>query len=122
MGGLSPVGWVVGGAAIFMGVLVVAGIAYAVMRALLLRRTVKNTSKRVTPVTAGISAGLNQIDVGVATAQAGAEQLSRELEELRVSVAELRVIGHHLRVAFAEISGPIGWVGGIRALIKFRAR
>ena len=115
-------GWVIGGSAIFMGVLIIAGIGYAVMRAVLLRRTVKSTSKRITPIANGISAGMRDIDRGVATAQQGAEELSRELEELRVSVAELRVIGRRLHVALAELSGPIGWVGGIRALIKFRRR
>lgn len=106
----------------FMGVLIVVGIAYVVLRALLLRRTVKATSKRVRPLTQGISAGMRDIDAGVARAQAGAETLNQEIEELRVSVAELRVIGRHLQVAFAEISGPLGWLAGIRALIKFRGR
>lgn len=115
-------GWVIGGSAIFMGVLIIVGIAYAVMRALLLRRTVKATTKRVGPLTDGISAGLRDIDAGVARAQAGAEELNRELEELRVSVAELRVIGRHAQVAFAQMSGPLGWFAGIRALIKFRGR
>ncbi len=115
-------GWTVGGAAIFMGVLIVAGISYAVIRALLLRRTVKSTGKRVRPITDGISAGLRDIDRGVATAQAGAARLSRELEELRVSVEELRVIGRYLHVALAEVRGPLGWIGGIRAVIKFRGR
>lgn len=115
-------GWVIGGSAIFMGVLIAAGIAYAVMRALLLRRTVKSTSKQIGPLKEGISAGLRDIDAGVARAQAGAEELNRELEELRVSVAELRVIGRHAHVALTELSGPFGWLAGIRALIKFRGR
>jgi len=116
------VGWVIGGSAIFMGVLIVLGIGYAVIRALLLRRTVKSTGKRVAPLTAGISAGMRDIDAGVARAQAGAETLNHEIEELRVSVAELRVIAGHAQVAFAEIRGPLGWLAGIRALIKFRGR
>ena len=115
-------GWVIGGSAIFMGVLIAAGIAYAAVRALLLRRTVKNTSKRVAPLKAGIDAGMRDIDAGVARAQAGAETLNHEIEQLRVSVAELRVILRHAQTAFAEISGPLGWLAGIRALIKFRGR
>jgi hypothetical protein len=102
--------------------LIVAGIAYAAVRAMLLRRTVKSTAKRVDPLKAGISAGMRDIDTGVARAQAGAETLNKEIEELRVSVAELRVIGKYAQVAFAEISGPLGWLAGIRALIKFRGR
>ena len=65
---------------------------------------------------------MRDIDAGVARAQAGADELSREIEELRVSVAELQVIGHHASVAFADLRGPLGWLAGIRALAKFRGR
>lgn len=115
-------GWVMGGSAIVMGVLIAAGIAYAAIRAVLLRRTVKSTTKRIAPLQAGITAGMRDIDAGVVRAQAGAETLNKEIEELRVAVAELRVIVRHAHVAFAEISGPLGWLAGIRALIRFRGR
>ena len=115
-------GWVIGGSAIFMGVLIGSGIAYAVIRALLLRRTVKSSGKRIAPLRDGISGGMRDIDAGVARAQAGAETLNHEIEALRVSVAELRVIARHAQMAFTQISGPLGWLAGIRALIKFRGR
>ncbi len=105
-------GWVVGGSAIAMGALILAGLAFAVVLA----------SRQITPRVEGISAGMRDIDAGVARAQAGADELSREIEELRVSVAELQVIGHHASVAFADLRGPLGWLAGIRALAKFRGR
>ena len=115
-------GWVVGGSAIAMGALILAGLAFAVVRGLILRRRVKSASRLITPLVEGISAGMRDIDAGVARAQAGADELSREIEELRVSVAELQVIGHHASVAFADLRGPLGWLAGIRALAKFRGR
>ncbi len=115
-------GWVVGGSAIAMGALILAGLAFAVVRGLILRRRVKSASRQITPVAESIRAGMRDIDAGVARAQAGADELSREIEELRVSVAELRVIGHHASVAFADLRGPLGWLAGIRALAKFRGR
>ncbi len=115
-------GWVIGGSAIAMGVLTVAGLAYVSFRAILLRRRMKDASKRVAPLTAGISAGVTDIEAGVTRAQAGADTLSKEFAELQVSVAELRVIGRHAQVAFAASKGPLGWLAGIRALVKFSRR
>jgi len=116
------VGWVVAGSAIAMGAIIVAGLAFAVVRGLILRRRVKLASRQITPLVEGISAGMRDIDAGVARAQAGADELSREIEELRVSVAELQVIGHYASAAFADLRGPLGWLAGIRALAKFRGR
>lgn len=115
-------GWVVGGAAILMGVLVVAGLAIALVRGLGLRRQVKRASGRITPLADGISEGLADIESGIARAEAGVGELSREVDALRVSVAELQVIGRHVSVVAADLRGPLGWVAGVRALVKFRHR
>lgn len=115
-------GWVVAGAAILMGVLILAGLAIALVRGLGLRRQVKRASGRITPLADGISVGLKDIESGIVRAQVGVGQLSREVDELRVSVAELQVIGRHVSLVAAGLRGPVGWLAGIRALVKFRHR
>lgn len=119
---MSWVGWTVAGCAMAMGVFILAGATIAVVRGVLLRRRVSSTSRVVSPLVDGISAGLSDIERGVARAEAGATELSKGIEDLRVSVAELQVIGRHAAVAFGHIRGPLGWVAGIRALIKYRGR
>jgi len=119
---MSWVGWAVTGSAIAMVALITAGLAIAVVRGILLKRRVSATSRTVSPLVEGISVGLSDIERGVARAEAGAAVLSRDIEDLRVSVAELQVIGHHAAVAFGHIRGPLGWVAGVRSLIKYRGR
>ena len=114
------VGWIVIGALITMGVLTVAGAAIAVVRGVRLRRRIAQTSVIVTPLTSGIAAVVDDIGTGVARAQTAAANLSSKIEELRVPLAELRVIGRYASVAFTGIRGPLGWIAGIRALIKYR--
>lgn len=115
-------GWVIGGSAILMGVLVFAGLAIALVRGLRLRRQVKRASGRITPLADGISTGLKDIESGIVRARVGVGHLSREVDELRVSVAELQVIGRHVSLVAAGLHGPLGWLAGIRALAKFRRR
>jgi hypothetical protein len=119
---MSWVGWAVTGSAIAMVALITAGLVIAVVRGILLKRRVSATSRTVSPLVEGISAGLSDIERGVARAEAGAAALSRDIEDLRVSVAELQVIGHHAALAFGHIRGPLGWVAGVRSLIKYRGR
>jgi uncharacterized membrane protein YecN with MAPEG domain len=90
-------GWTISGAAIALGVLVLAGLAIAVVRGLMLKRR-------------------------IARAEGGAAELSREIERLRVPVAELQVISRYAWLAIVEIKGPLGWIAGIRALIRSRGR
>jgi hypothetical protein len=115
-------GWTIAGSAIAMGVLVALGVAYAVLKGLRLKRRVSWASRTVDPILAGIGAGVDDIGRGVARAEAGAADLSHEVEDLRVSVLELRVIGHHLLLALQDLRGPLGWIAGVRALIRFRGR
>jgi hypothetical protein len=119
---MSWLGWTVTGSAIAMAVLIAAGIVIAVVRGILLKRRVSAASRAVSPLIEGISAGLSDIERGVARAEAGAATLSREIEDLRVSVSELQVIGHHAALAFGQMRGPLGWLAGVRALIKYRGR
>ena len=114
--------WTILGSAIALVILVAFGLAYAVVRALRLKRRVGASSLRMSPILAGISASAGQIGDGLAKAERGAQELSVEVERLRVSVAELQVITSHLLLAVKEIRGPLGWVAGIRALIKYRGR
>lgn len=116
------VGWTVSGAAIALGVLVVAGLAIAIVRAIRLKRRISTSRGLITALADGISRGLADIEKGVARAEGGAAELSREIERLRVPVAELQVIGRHAWTAFNEIRGPLGWLAGIRALIAGRRR
>lgn len=119
---MSWVGWTISGSAIAMGVLIAAGLAIAVVRGIRLKRRVSTASRAITPITDGISSGLADIERGVVRAEAGATQLSGEIENLRVSVAELQVITHHASMAFGHLHGPLGWLAGVRALIKYRGR
>jgi hypothetical protein len=115
-------GWTISGAAIALGVLVVAGLGYAIVRGIGLKRRIGASGRAITPLADGISRGLSDIEAGVARAEGGATELAREVERLRVPVAELQVIGRHAMLAFGEIRGPLGWVAGIRALIRHRGR
>ncbi len=114
--------WTVLGSGIALVVLVAVGLAYAIARAVLLKRRVGRSSRRISPILDGIRASADRIEHGLATAEKGARELSAEIERLRVSVAELQVIAGHASLAFREIRGPLGWVAGIRALIKYRGR
>ncbi len=115
-------GWTISGAAIALGVLVLAGLAIAVVRGLMLKRRIGASSGRITPLADGISRGLTDIERGLARAEGGAAELSREIERLRVPVAELQVISRYAWLAIVEIKGPLGWIAGIRALIRSRGR
>lgn len=114
--------WTISGAAIALGVLVIAGLAYAIVRGIRLKRRIGASGRAIGPLADGISRSLSQIEAGVARAEGGAAELSREIERLRVPVAELQVIGRHAALAFGEIRGPLGWLAGIRALIRHRGR
>lgn len=116
------VAWTVTAAAIALGALVVAGLAIAIVRAVLLRRRIRASRGLIGPLADDISRGLSDIEAGVARAEGGAAELSREIERLRVPVAELQVIGRHAWMAFGEVRGPLGWLAGIRALIAGRRR
>lgn len=116
------IGWTISGAAIALGVLVAAGLAYAIVRGILLKRRISASGRAITPLADGISRGLGDIEAGVARAEGGAVDLAREVERLRVPVAELQVISRHAALAFGEIRGPLGWLAGIRALIRHRGR
>ncbi len=115
-------GWTISGAAIALGVLFVAGLAIAAVRGLRLKRRIGASSRRITPLADGISRGLTDIERGLARAEGGAAELSREIERLRVPVAELQVISRYAWLAIVEIKGPLGWIAGIRALIRYRGR
>ncbi len=115
-------GWTITGAGIALGVLLAAGLAIALIRGLRLKRRIAASQSMVSPLADGIHRGATDIGRGVARAEAGAAELSREIERLRVPVAELQVIGRHAWVAIMRIKGPLGWVAGIRALIKYRGR
>lgn len=119
---MSWTGWTISGAAIALLVLLVAGLAVAVVRGLWLKRRLSWSSARISPIADGISAGLADIERGVARAQDGAAELGREIDRLRVPVAELQVISRHAWAAILEIKGPLGWLAGIRALIRYRGR
>lgn len=105
-----------------MAALIVLGLAYVIVRGIQLKRRVGVTSRTVSPILAGIGAGVDEIERGVSRAEAGAAQLSHEVEDLRVSIEELRVIGRHLSLALQDLRGPLGWVAGVRALIRYRGR
>ncbi len=115
-------GWTITGAAIAMGVLVAVGLTIALVRGIRLKRRVGTTAGRITPLAAGIGRGTGDIRTGLSRAEEGAGELAREIERLRVPVAELQVIGRHALVAVAGIKGPLGWVAGIRALVRHRGR
>ena len=67
---MSWVGWTVTGSAIAMAALIAAGLVIAVVRGILLKRRVSATSRTVSPLVDGISAGLSDIERGVARAEA----------------------------------------------------
>ena len=67
---MSWVGWTVTGSAIAMAALIAAGLVIAVVRGILLKRRVSATSRTVSPLVDGISAGLSDIERGVARARA----------------------------------------------------
>ncbi len=119
---VSWIGWTVSGAAIALAVLVIAGLAVAIVRAVRLKRRIGASGRAIGQLADGISRGLSDIEAGIARAEGGAQELAREVERLRLPVAELQVIGRHAALAFGEIRGPLGWVAGIRALIRHRAR
>lgn len=114
--------WTILGSAIALVALVALGLAYAAVRALRLKRRVGASSARMSPILAGISASAARIEDGLATAEKGAQELAVEVERLRVAVAELQVISSHAFIAIKEIRGPLGWLAGIRALIRYRGR
>lgn len=114
--------WTILGSAIALVILVAAGLAYAIVRAVRLKRRVGASSQAITPVLAGISASAQRIEGGLSKAEAGAQALSEEVARLRVSVAELQVISAHAYVAVKQLRGPFGWLAGIRALVKYRGR
>lgn len=114
--------WTILGSAIALVLLVALGLAYAIVRALRLKRRVGASSMQLSPILAGISASAGRIEDGLAKAESGAQELSVEVERLRVSVAELQVITSHALIAIKEIRGPLGWLAGVRALIKYRGR
>ena len=115
-------GWTITGAAIALAVLAGAGIAYAVVRAVLLKRRVGASTRRISPVLAGIEGSAAEIEQGLARAEQGASDLAREVERLRVAVAELHAISRHAAFAIAQIRGPLRWVAGVRALVRYRRR
>jgi HAMP domain-containing protein len=119
---MSWTGWTISGAAIALAVLLAAGLAVAIVRGLWLKRRIAWSGRRISPIADGISAGLADIERGVARAQDGAAELGREIDRLRVPVAELQVISRHAWTAIMEIKGPLGWLAGIRALIRYRGR
>jgi len=114
--------WTILGSAIALVLLVALGLAYVIVRALWLKRRVSASSMRISPLLAGISASAGQIEHGRAKAEKGAQELSAEVERLRVAVAELQVISSHALVAIREICGPLGWLAGVHALVKYRGR
>ncbi|MGB0614052.1 MAG: hypothetical protein ACPGN4_07900, partial [Miltoncostaeaceae bacterium] len=70
----------------------------------------------------GIEGSAAQIEQGLARAEQGASDLAKEVERLRVAVAELQAISRHAALAIAQIRGPLRWVAGARALVRDRHR
>ncbi|MBM3634490.1 MAG: hypothetical protein FJW99_04260 [Actinobacteria bacterium] len=114
--------WTITGSAIALIILLALGLAYAIVRGLRLKRRVGAAIMRMSPILAGISASAGQIEDGIAKAEEGARELSAEIERLRLRVAELQVISGHALAAIKEIRGPLGWLAGVRALVKYRGR
>lgn len=97
--------------AIFLGVVVIAGVATVVVRGLALLRATRRAQGRVADQVAVLGTESARAQAGMERVTQGQEELARELERLGARLALARVLSQHLAEAAAILRAPLRYLG-----------
>lgn len=97
--------------AIFLGVVVIAGIATVVVRGLALLRATRRAQGRVAERAAALGTESARAQEGMERVTLGQGELARELERLGSRLAVARVLSEHLTEAVAILRAPLRYLG-----------
>lgn len=97
--------------AITLGVVVLAGLALALLQGGLLYRRIKRTRARVEGSIAELQAGADRAQAKVERIRAERDDLERITRDLTAGIAEIRVLTAHAAVAGRILYSPFRYLG-----------